>query len=1451
PVGFPFFNDLQAKVGIVGFIANFGASFPAPNENDAKILFKVLTSGLGSGHFDPSPLRRLQAPSIGIHDVYLQFPRVPGYAYTHGRFHRTHDVFKAIFGSNRLNLVNRITLGPPQIYDLATASNAYDIAKLLIPQDKRKGNVNLNLRGFHAGASYELYQTSPRIDNIRVPKLPEISRLIAKIRYADKQTSTPPTAVTTSGNLKLIKCWGANDHLIKHDIGSYMHETPFLAKLRKFIRAIALSPQAASFLDTSNKFAGACIQALLMRPPQTYTFPVFAPDQYDILPNPFLDPNRFAEKAENTDRFSELDVLKTLLDQDISRNTALAYLMEYHRFLDSVLPKLQNRDTTGDDLRRQFVHNALTAFTGKQPEADLIQAWTSYLQYSAPWTNTEQKLAGTLAATPQTKLLPGSYIFTCQASSSLNGTPTPVIKITIANGKTPITATTITAADFLSSNSWQTIALPFQLTSSTPVSIAIQSMPSAQIAVRELMILQRPAQSSQKTIRLPKQLGGGTATVKWKLVDMTAETNAINAAINNLVTSTDCPNNAILTTIAKKLQTSAGSPTISANQLTYQLTPEIRITLALEETFDGRRISNIRTNQDKLQATFGSVAFYPLPEYRGMPLILTGDVSDITKLNLSTIASIKTTAGSHAILHSEPGFTGQNTPITTSVPDTSELPAGLPKSIQIWQPIALSDISRWHATLTTTNGTIAQYDAGGLEIIFPSSPAPLRALTILPHSRLARTLKELLRIIAPIRKQLKKDNPAQYLTDIWKTWFQPASQRIVIDQTKLSITPPDPNSHPIIFQPISVQNRNVTAVIRETSDKLSVVTGTATIFTQKDYTGEQIILDRNLETLAGTPFAATPPAAVKLNGPKTITFYANPNFNRPQTIDPGTPFSLPIKKDGNYTIVAHWNQQATDHKIILSVLTWETDDDNKQSTLTREYTITPNNPTISIPGNQHFGSCQISGDTSMVQNLTISGYSGTFTISADTPDLSNLPFQPQSIRITTPLDINLIDQWTITHALDPSLTLSLQHQQRTTSLNIAFKHSRNTITIDPDTNHIIVRNASGYLYPLSGITATFGEKAHAEKQFTAISRYLNRVISKTIIIPDAGKDNKTISALINPHGGITTACFGTHINWAAPDSQYSYLDLRSSRGHQLRFKLAPGQDLTSAILTNEKEQPVVDTYTRRGVPIGVKIQRPGDNGNAGLRAQARLTAGDSRAIRINVLLRGDIRKDGGYRFTGNGSLIIARHTISNARIELSSSGGLWISGTMRLFGSANARVSGYIQPNGRFELRAYLRIIFGGSGVRGRLRLDNHQLTVRGGLYIANVRVKYATFHIGDGTIRYYSSSNIGWAGMDRHYMIYLRRPHGAKFDGRFWAHFRIPIYIWTVTSWGHKKIWLPFKKRRIRYPRRWGWRHIRDIHINYDNHLSAAIRGPQLNFRIGRCSLSYNIRTRRFHVSR
>lgn len=271
PVGVAFFDNLEGRVSIAGFAVGLGMSFPAPDIKDLGTVMGVLGTAFTGGTVNVNSLNKLGAPAFSLRDVALNFPKVPGYVWKDLKLQRTDNLFAAIFGSDRLDIVKSASLQPKDFVELITANSPMDVIKVAVPADKRKGSMNIDLRGFKTAVSYDLRSDELIYEKREVKKLPGMYTFISKLLYVDKNNGGLPAELKGSGGTASAATAITGDYTelkVKHS-GKSMDITGMStengANVRQWVSRAGenqqwkLNPDGGDYYQIEAKISGKCL----------------------------------------------------------------------------------------------------------------------------------------------------------------------------------------------------------------------------------------------------------------------------------------------------------------------------------------------------------------------------------------------------------------------------------------------------------------------------------------------------------------------------------------------------------------------------------------------------------------------------------------------------------------------------------------------------------------------------------------------------------------------------------------------------------------------------------------------------------------------------------------------------------------------------------------------------------------------------------------------------------------------------------------------------------------------------------------------------------------------------------------------------------------------------------------------------------------------------------------
>lgn len=897
PIGFPFFDDVSGNLRVVGFKVNAGMLFPAPNENDAKILFQVIAKGIG-GHYDPAPLRQLSAPAFGLHDIYVAFPQVPGYTFKNGSFQSTDNVFADIFGSNRLDIIRELSMKPATMYDLATAKSPFDVAKALIPHDKRHGSLNLNLRGFSASGSYDLRETDLSKYRPLVPKMTELAAYVSKVRYVDGNTPDFPAVLSINRGSKLLHAWGAGDTGLQHEIGKADALSALPLRVRNFVVNVAGAPETVSRNLSDAAYAAALVQALLERPSAPAPLAVY-PDGGKWVVNPFDSRCRDFYAAQSVNAQDEAAALGALLGKGLSRGTVVDYLLAYDDFRGRQLTMLENADAARQGA---FVRNVIQQLTGIAAVDAVADAWVKSLQPSATWTSSPEE-KGALAVTPAVRLPPGYYKAAVSVKSADNTGTADAVVIDLLLGGNVRGSQHFRGKDFAFPDSWQLVYMPFTLTEDADVALRVAAGGSAAVSVKDLFLFSA-IKAQDSTMALPDNLGGGNAQVRWDVLDMTDEMTRVLEFVQFLRPPQDKPWDQYLPALWTRLAQRGGVPEFRANQALFDYSVQIQVQLDLLATADGYQPSTLKLNAQQPMARFGDVVFYDVPSNNPEDgMLVTEDMANLGDQTASgrtfgdnCLSGVTVTAGGKAVIYRDAGFQGPRAQAEANIATMADTDIGdnQASSVQVWFPLDLADLAHWRVTARTLGGTILTMDAGGIEILFPGDPSNLRVLTMLPGSRMAQAYAQLRTLAANLKPADIFGNPQRFLQDSWRKELLPLKAAAESDGCAVSFRAGEGLVHKLEIYKVA-KNKTTGVVFEGATETLYAKQGTAKLFPNANFSGSAVEIVRDIVDLRSSAFSRTPPRSAALEEGAVLTFYPEPHFGDfvpAQTWAAGTDASL-------------------------------------------------------------------------------------------------------------------------------------------------------------------------------------------------------------------------------------------------------------------------------------------------------------------------------------------------------------------------------------------------------------------------------------------------------------------------------------------------------------------------------------------------------------------------------
>ncbi|OGV93269.1 MAG: hypothetical protein A3K19_07000 [Lentisphaerae bacterium RIFOXYB12_FULL_65_16] len=884
PVGFPFFDDFDGAVHMMGFGVNIGVQFPFPNENDLKDLVKVMVGVFKDHSLDENAVNDLHAPKLDLHDIALLFPKVPGVTFKNGRFVTTDDEFKAIFGSDKLVLIDDLQLfGPSQIVDLAKAGSVYDVVVALVPPTIRKGKCDLNLRGFNAHGAYDFHQADMNKYNQNIDGLPALDTFVKKVRYVDSHSEKEPATLSVNRGCKLLQAWGGSAPELTHTTGQQQSDSCALAKQRDFLHTLVASPDFMSLNLNNRAFATALVNAVLARAPRTGEFPTYRDDQLWVI-NPFDSRLKSVYTPSGTVNAAEDALLAGLLDRKISRGTALDFLIASDTFRNDVQPTLA---TAAKPALAAFVTGAYRALLGNAPDPEVAAAWTNALMAAAPWGTADADAPGILAESPAVALPQGYFKAAFDVKVADNTVQDEILTVKLLQGGKVLADQGYKGTDFVTAGEYQSLFLPFALSEGAgQLQVAIETTRAAQVAIEDIDLFSA-VQAEVEDVALPEDLGGGTAQVRWNVVDITQEIQQVVDFLTFLTPPAKQDSKQYLPTLWKALVAAGGAPRFTGNRTCFDYSAAITVEVDLLEDAGENAISELMYDGDTLLARYGTVTLFSEASMKGKTLTLTTNLPTLTDTVLGDngVASVKVDGMGKALLFAEANYYGARTEASSDLQDLNDTDVGpnQTSSVQIFYPLALGDVLKWRLTARTVNGTLIACDAGGVDIVFPGVPQDMHALTMLPGGRLRTAYTEISDVLNMMKPQTIFSKPDQFLADYWREVLLPLRETVTASGNSLDFT--DPATGIVHSLQITKSGDSTVSAIgfdKDATDgrNLTLLRGTATFYENGSFQGTAAPVLADIGDTSLSQFANYGPYSYKLEGAAQLVFYPEPHFGK-------------------------------------------------------------------------------------------------------------------------------------------------------------------------------------------------------------------------------------------------------------------------------------------------------------------------------------------------------------------------------------------------------------------------------------------------------------------------------------------------------------------------------------------------------------------------------------------
>ncbi len=884
PVGFPFFDDLSGTEHMLGFGVSIGMQFPFPNQNDLTNLVKVMVGVFKDQSLDTKAIADLHSPKLDLHDIAILFPKVPGVTFKDGQFATTDDQFRAIFGADKLVLIDDLQLfGPSQIVDLAKASSVYDVVAALVPPSIRKGNRDVNLRGFTAHGAYDFHEADMNKYNQNITDLPALDTFVKKVRYVDSHSEREPPALSVNRGCRLLQAWGGSAPELTHTTGQQQADSCAQAKQRDFLHALVASPEVQSLKLDNRAFATALVNALFQRAPRSGEFPTYRDDALWVI-NPFDSRLKSVYTPSGTVNAAEDALLAGLLNRGISRGTAVDFLFASDTFRNDVEPAL---DKAAKPVLAAFVANAFRSLLGTAPDADVAAAWTAALVAAPPWGTANADAPGVLAKSPAVTLPQGYFKAAFDVKVADNSVHDEILTVKLLRDGKVLAEQRYKGTDFVAAGEYQSLFLPFALTAGTgQLQLAIETTRATQVALEDINLFSA-VQAKEEDVALPANLGGGTAQVRWNVVDVTQEIQQVVDFLAFLTPSAKQDPKQYLPTLWKGLVTAGGAPRFTGNRTSFGYSAAITVDVDLLEDAGENAIAELQYRGDTLMARYGTVTLFSEENLQGKALTLTTDVPSLanTVLGDNGVGSVKVDGTGKALLFADVNYFGARTEAASDLQDLNDTDVG-PKqvsSVQLFYPLDMGEVLKWRLTARTVHGTLIACDAGGVEIVFPGVPQDMHVLSLLPGGRLKIAYAELAEVLKRMTPAAIFSNPGQFLTGYWRDVLLPLRETVTASGNSLDFT--DPATGTVHSLQVTKCGDNAVSAIgfdKNATDgkNLTVLRGTASLYENANFQGTAVPVLADIGDTHLSQFANNGPYSYKLEGAAQLVFYPEPHFGK-------------------------------------------------------------------------------------------------------------------------------------------------------------------------------------------------------------------------------------------------------------------------------------------------------------------------------------------------------------------------------------------------------------------------------------------------------------------------------------------------------------------------------------------------------------------------------------------
>ena len=1111
------------------------------------------------------------------------------------------------------------------------------------------------------------------------------------------------------------------------------------------------------------------------------------------------------------------------------------------------------------------------------------------------WTARKEDGSDHMLFGPYMPLKKGDYRAVIEVRSSDNTSKTTIMGLDIAvNGARDIPVSQgYNGSDFRFAQQYQKFYIDFSLKEDVKdFQIRIATAAKADISVKSIK-LSKAGRSKTDEITIPSELGGGTAKVKWQVVDINEEIKEITGLLSEITPDEKTPWEKHFEFIWDQLVKKSGQPVFEGNRAKFPYSSGMLAELEVREHEGSYDVTGLAIKNNALSGKFGTVTLYQGTDYQGQSKTMTDD----TPAPPFKPSSVKiegrgkvTLSGSHRVRTGEI----KSVEITENKGnlDATDVKDIIVPSVRVFYPLNLSDVTNWRLTTKSDSGIVMTLDSGGIEVSFPGNA---RLLTILPGSRMKEAVEDIKKVFNELRPYPAiKNNASNYLLNLWNNQMLPLKEDaevkgITVGFPKYKDSAKTKMDSKISFSPIKYSpDGSITGIkFDKKNGVLSARMGKVTLFEHVNFVGNFFEVSDDTGDMGYTPLGNDIASSIKIEGGGRATLYADTDFketwyydtmvtakhsgkcldvpcssmDKDVTVwqwDCNQQWRLKPKKDDYYEVVAKHSGKCLDVYAFnrdneARLVQWDCNGLDNQA-----WKLIPKGGGYYSLAAKHSGKCldvfafnrdngakilqwDCNDKDNQLWRIDTNKIYPTTTLEKSAGWLGDYPIGNdalKSIKVYHPLDINNTTEWAVSRSIPAQGAVHIGNRKNEKGSyepyytgELSGSSNKFYISYD-DSGSLFIKPMTerGYEFPAANYRIFVKGDIIDTENVHDVSKYV-KIITKTYTMPDG------TTVRVNQEGGITATYEGISISSMEIGSDRSSFVLSAPDDVKLEFAITKGGGFSSATVVGSSPVIIVPIYTDdSGVPQGYKEIVKKIEG--GFFADAHLRAGASDIVKLDLQVSGSIKTDGNFYFKGNGDLVIANYTVSEAVVELSSEKGLYIKGKMDLFNVAKADIEGYLRPDGEFSFTGVAQIMVSGTGIKGSLAFSNSGLTIFGGAYIANTLISSQAFEIKEGRVRWKNRMGVGFAGIDATIWIQFKAPQGAGLDGNAYLDADVPVLIFGPTSWDCTRIF----GIRICWPTRWGWIRVGVVRAHFTQGISAGLTGSTISFGVGPGKLNVNV---------